>query len=93
MGGGIGAPELLLVFLVVLLLFGGKKLPEVARGLGKGLNEFKKARDDIKSAIDEESDSDERSKSHGGYDNKTTNESDSKTDSSGDASEDARQNN
>lgn len=91
MGGGIGAPELLFVFLVVLLLFGGKKLPEVARGLGKGLNEFKKARDDIKSAIDEEADSDERSQSQH-YDDKTTHNSESKTESSDDANENGRQN-
>lgn len=37
--------------IVVLLLFGAKKIPEVARGLGKGLNEFKKATDDIKKEI------------------------------------------
>jgi sec-independent protein translocase protein TatA len=39
---GLGMQELMIVFLVVLLLFGGKKIPEIARGLGKGLNEFKK---------------------------------------------------
>ena len=39
----IRGPEMILIFLVVLLLFGGKKLPELARGLGKGLREFKDA--------------------------------------------------
>ncbi|RPI00841.1 MAG: twin-arginine translocase TatA/TatE family subunit [Calditrichaeota bacterium] len=46
--GGVGPQELLLVFFVILLLFGGKKLPELAKGLGKGIREFKKAqRDDV----------------------------------------------
>ena len=43
----IGAWEIILIFLVILLIFGGKKIPEIARGLGKGLREFKKAKDDI----------------------------------------------
>ncbi|WP_411274656.1 twin-arginine translocase TatA/TatE family subunit [Daejeonella sp.] len=46
---GLGAPELIMIAVVVLLLFGGKKLPELMRGLGKGINEFKNAKDgDIK---------------------------------------------
>lgn len=40
---GIGGPELLMIMFVVLLLFGGQKLPELAKGLGKSLREFKKA--------------------------------------------------
>ena len=44
----IGGPEMILIFIVVLLLFGGKKLPELASGLGKGLREFKDASDVIK---------------------------------------------
>lgn len=47
----IGGPEMILIFMVVLLLFGGKKLPELARGLGKGLREFKDASDGIKREI------------------------------------------
>jgi sec-independent protein translocase protein TatA len=47
----IGGPEMIVIFLVVLLLFGGKKLPELARGLGKGLREFKDASDGIKREI------------------------------------------
>lgn len=39
---GLGIPELIVIFLVVLLLFGAKNIPEVAKGLGKGLKEFKK---------------------------------------------------
>ena len=44
---GIGSWELLVIFLVLLLLFGGKKLPELARGLGKSLREFKQATREI----------------------------------------------
>jgi sec-independent protein translocase protein TatA len=39
----LGVPELLIILLVVLLLFGSKKIPELARGLGKGIREFKDA--------------------------------------------------
>jgi sec-independent protein translocase protein TatA len=39
----IGGPELIIILGVVLLLFGGRKLPELAKGLGEGLREFKKA--------------------------------------------------
>ncbi len=49
---GIGMQELLLIFLIVLLLFGAKRLPELARGLGKGISEFKKAANDLKSELD-----------------------------------------
>lgn len=42
-----GWPEILVILLIVLLLFGAKKLPELARGLGQSLNEFKKARDEF----------------------------------------------
>lgn len=53
---GLGGPELIMVFFVVLLLFGGQKLPELARGLGKSIREFKKAtagvEEEIKKAIE-----------------------------------------
>jgi sec-independent protein translocase protein TatA len=39
----LGAPEIILIVLVLLLLFGGKKIPELMRGLGQGMKEFKKA--------------------------------------------------
>ena len=42
----------ILVFLIILLLFGAKKLPELAKGLGKGINEFKKASNDIKEEVE-----------------------------------------
>ncbi len=41
MFGGIGIPELLLIFGILLLLFGAKKLPEIGRGLGEGIRSFK----------------------------------------------------
>lgn len=40
---GLGVPELLVIFFVIILLFGAKKLPELAKGLGKGIKEFKRA--------------------------------------------------
>jgi len=55
---GMGPWELLVVFLVILLLFGAKRLPEIAQGMGKGIKEFRKAMKDttseIKSSLDEE---------------------------------------
>lgn len=45
--GPIGMPEMIMIFIVILLLFGAKKLPELARGVGKSMGEFKKARDDF----------------------------------------------
>ena len=42
-----GTFEIILIILAVVLLFGAKKIPEIARGLGKGLKEFKKAKDEI----------------------------------------------
>ena len=45
--GGLGAPELIVLFLIVLLLFGAKRIPEIAHGIGKGIMEFKKAAHDI----------------------------------------------
>lgn len=41
--GGLGATEIILILAVVLLLFGGKKIPELMRGMGKGIKEFKSA--------------------------------------------------
>jgi sec-independent protein translocase protein TatA len=52
--GGIGAQELLLILLIVLLLFGAKKIPEIARGLGKSVAEFKKGARDLEDEIKRE---------------------------------------
>jgi sec-independent protein translocase protein TatA len=48
---GLGGPELVVIFVVILLLFGAKKIPELARGLGKSMGEFKKARDEFEREI------------------------------------------
>ena len=54
---GLGPWELALIFLVILLLFGAKRLPDIAQGLGKGIREFKKAvkdtQDEIKTSVNE----------------------------------------
>ncbi len=49
--GNIGATELILIFLVVLLLFGGNKIPELMRGLGRGIREFNNARHAVEDEI------------------------------------------
>ena len=53
---GLGGGEILLILFIILLLFGAKKLPELAKGLGKGINEFKKASSEIKDEIDKTED-------------------------------------
>ena len=50
--GNLGTGELLLIGFIVLLLFGGKKLPELMQGLGKGVRGFKKGLNDVKEEID-----------------------------------------
>ncbi|UCE17775.1 MAG: twin-arginine translocase TatA/TatE family subunit [Gemmatimonadota bacterium] len=57
-GGAIGPGEILIVLFVILLLFGAKRLPELARGMGKGIREFKKAT----SGIEEEMKLEEKTK-------------------------------
>ena len=42
-----GGPEIILIVIALLLLFGGKKIPELMRGLGKGISEFKKGKNEI----------------------------------------------
>jgi sec-independent protein translocase protein TatA len=48
---GLGGQEMLLIFGALLLLFGGTKIPELMRGLGKGINEFNKARSTVEDEI------------------------------------------
>lgn len=49
--GPIGMQEMVMIFIIILLLFGAKKLPELARGIGKSMGEFKKAREDFEREI------------------------------------------
>jgi sec-independent protein translocase protein TatA len=51
---GIGMPELIVILVIALIVIGPQKLPEIARSLGKGLAEFKRATEDLKRNIDEE---------------------------------------
>lgn len=53
---GLGGGELLLIGLAILLFFGGKKLPELMRGLGKGIREFQDAKNEVKDQISKELD-------------------------------------
>ena len=52
--GGLGIQEVLLIALVILLFFGGKKISEMMNGLGKGVRSFKEGMNDIKKDIEEE---------------------------------------
>ncbi len=49
--GNLGPFEILLIFLVILLVFGAKRIPEIARGLGKGIREFKAATSELKNEL------------------------------------------
>ncbi len=50
--GNLGATEIILILAVVLLMFGGKKIPELMRGLGNGIREFNDAKSNVKSEIE-----------------------------------------
>ena len=54
MFGNIGGSELFLILLVILIFFGAKKLPELAKGLGQGIREFRKAAKDVQEEVDNE---------------------------------------
>lgn len=49
---GVGMDEMVVILVLVLILFGSKRLPELARGLGKGMREFRKAAEDVKREMD-----------------------------------------
>ncbi|MCK5206533.1 MAG: twin-arginine translocase TatA/TatE family subunit [Cyclobacteriaceae bacterium] len=51
--GGLGGWEILLILMVLLIFFGAKKIPELAKGLGKGIKEFKNATNEIKEEIED----------------------------------------
>ncbi len=54
MFGSIGMPELIIIFVIALIIFGPRKLPELGRSIGKSLEEFKRASNELKSTLEEE---------------------------------------
>ncbi len=54
MSGSIGMPELIIIFVIALIIFGPKKLPDLGKSLGKSLAEFKRASNDLKNTLEEE---------------------------------------
>jgi sec-independent protein translocase protein TatA len=59
MGWNLGFPEIMIIFVIALLVFGPRKLPELGKSLGKSLAEFKKATNDLKKTWEEEVKSEE----------------------------------
>ncbi|MFT4094025.1 MAG: twin-arginine translocase TatA/TatE family subunit [Niabella sp.] len=55
--GALGTNEIIIIMVIVLLLFGGRKIPELMRGLGKGVREFNDAKDNVKREIEESANS------------------------------------
>lgn len=54
MFGSIGMPELIIIMVIALIIFGPRKLPELGRSLGKSINEFKKASNELRSTLEDE---------------------------------------
>jgi sec-independent protein translocase protein TatA len=54
MFGSLGMPELIVIFVIALIVFGPRKLPELGRSLGRGINEFKKATSALQSTLEDE---------------------------------------
>jgi sec-independent protein translocase protein TatA len=60
MFGSLGMPELIVIFIIALIVFGPRKLPELGRSLGRGIAEFKKATNELQSTLEEEIKREER---------------------------------
>lgn len=52
--GSIGMPELVIIFVIALIIFGPRKLPELGKSLGRSINEFKRASNELKSTLEDE---------------------------------------
>ena len=60
MFGSLGMPELIIIFVIALIVFGPRKLPELGRSLGRGIAEFKKATNELQNTLEQEIEADER---------------------------------
>ena len=58
--GSIGMPELIIIFVIALIVFGPRKLPDLGRSLGQGINEFKKATRDVQQRFEDEVEAEKR---------------------------------
>src|SRR5580765_4890096 len=60
MFGSLGMPELIVIFVIALIVFGPRKLPELGRSLGRGIAEFKKATNELQNTLEQEIEADEQ---------------------------------
>lgn len=65
MFGSIGIQEIILIFIIALLLFGPKKIPEISKKIGKAIREFKRASEEVKRTLEEEVEKEEKDEIYG----------------------------